>query len=243
MLHFLRDDLQIVNVPLMADSTDKYPVPEEVAQDWEKAGRLIEEEEYEAAEALLIDILEKEPDHPRIMFTLGILYFHSKARTPDERDGFRKSGEIMERIIDVAPDIAEAHSFLSIIYTRAGRISKAADQLELALRLDAESADNWTTLGLYYALERDYSTALEYFLAALSLDPEYYVAAYNAACVYAEMGDTEEALKHLRSGLKSRRLINGAEKDTDFDAIRDLPAFQEIITSAKERLGTKNHPA
>jgi tetratricopeptide (TPR) repeat protein len=224
----------------MADSGDKYPVPEEVAQDYEKARGLIEEEEYDAAEALLIDILERAPDHPRIMFTLGVLYFHSKARAPDERSGFRKSEEIMLRVIDLAPDLAEAHSFLSIIYTRAGRISRAVKQLELALGLDAESAENWTSLGLYYALERDYRTALEYFLAALSLDPEYYVAAYNAACVYAEMGDSGEALKYLRSGLRTRRLITGAEKDGDFDAIRDLPAFREIIAAAKKRLGKGN---
>jgi tetratricopeptide (TPR) repeat protein len=215
----------------MADYTNKYPIPEEVAQDYEKARGLIEEEEYDAAEALLKSILETEPDHPRIMFTLGVLYFHSKARTPDERDGFGKSGEIMLRIIELAPDLAEAHSFLSIIYTRAGQMSKASKQLELALGLDAESAENWTSLGLYYALERDYRT---------SLDPEYYVAAYNAGCVYAELGDTEEALEYLRSGLRTRRLITGAEKDTDFDAIRDLPAFREIIAAAKERLEKKN---
>jgi tetratricopeptide (TPR) repeat protein len=221
----------------MADSGEKYPVSDEIAQDYERARELTEEEEYEAAETLLKDILEREPDHPRVMFTLGVLYFHSRARTPDEREGFRRSEEIMMTVIDLAPDLAEAHSFLSIIFTRAGRISEAAKQLELALRLDAESAENWTSLGLYYALERDYRTALEYFLAALSLEPGYYVAAYNAGCVYAELGNTEEALKYLKLGLKSKRLITGAENDTDFDAIRDLPEFQDIITSAKEKLG------
>jgi tetratricopeptide (TPR) repeat protein len=218
----------------------KYPVSGGIAGDYEKARELVEEEEYDAAEALLDTILELEPDHPRVMFTLGVLFFHSKARSPDEQEGFRKSEETMLKVVEIAPDFAEAYSFLSIVYRRTGRILEAAKQLEIAMRLKAESAENWTSLGLYYALERDYKTALEYFLAAYSIDPEYYVAAYNAACVYAESRDTEKALEYLELGLKSKRLVSGAQKDNDFDAIRGLPEFKEIIAAAKDRL-EKNH--
>jgi tetratricopeptide (TPR) repeat protein len=217
---------------------EKYPIPEGVAGDYERARDLIEEGEYEEAEALLEGILEIVPDHPRVMFVLGVVYFHAGACTPDEHEGFRKAEKALLRAIELGPGLAEAYSFLSIVYIRTGRRKETAELIETAVRLKVKSAENWNSIGLYFALDGNYTEALDYFLVAYSIDPEYYVAAYNAGCAYARLGDTESALDHLKTGLRSKRLINGVDCDPDFDSIRDLPGFKKIISAAKKRLGT-----
>ena len=54
--------------------------------------------------------------------------------------------------------------------------------------------------------------------------------AYNVACVESLAGRKEDALDHLRLAVeKSDRLRKLAVDDSDFDAIRDEPAFKELV--------------
>jgi tetratricopeptide (TPR) repeat protein len=221
----------------MGKAEEKYSIPEVIARDYERAWELIEEEEFEKARVLLEKILEVEPEHPRVMFMLGTVFFHAHARGPDEREGFRKSEEILLAAIELGPELAEAYSFLGVLYAWTGRRREASGYVEKAIRINAESAENWNSLGLYYVLERDYESALDYFLAASTINPEYYVAVYNAGCAYAKLGEIETALGYLKESLKTKRIISGAEKDPDLDTIRDLPEFKAILSAAKKRLG------
>jgi len=60
--------------------------------------------------------------------------------------------------------------------------------------------------------------------------PEYAGVAYNVACVESLAGRKEDALDHLRLAVeKSDRLRKLAVDDSDFDAIRDEPAFKELV--------------
>lgn len=222
----------------MEDAAEKYSVPEELVQDYERARELIEAEEFEEAEAVLNGILEVVPDHPRVTYALGTAFHHARARGPDESEGIRKAEETLLRAIELGPDLAEARSFLSYLYAKTNRREEASKHIEIAIKLEAKSARNWNSIGLYFAVEGEYERALDYFLAAYSIDTGYFVAAYNAGCVYARLGDAESALEYLKTGLSSRRLINGADCDPDFDSIRDLPEFKKIMSAAKKRLET-----
>jgi hypothetical protein len=54
---------------------------------------------------------------------------------------------------------------------------------------------------------------------------------YNVACCESLIGQTDEAIEHLRRGIDAypdlRRL---AVNDTDFDRIRDEPGFRELVS-------------
>ena len=61
--------------------------------------------------------------------------------------------------------------------------------------------------------------------------PEYADLFYNLACCESLAGRTDDAIEHLRRSIelspeRSRAL---AQDDSDFDAIRDEPAFKELI--------------
>lgn len=58
----------------------------------------------------------------------------------------------------------------------------------------------------------------------------------DAACLYACMGEAEEAMKYLRQGLEmGYRNLRHFEIDSDFDSLRDRPDFKELINTYKQK--------
>jgi len=56
---------------------------------------------------------------------------------------------------------------------------------------------------------------------------------YNLACAEALLGETDEALAHLRGALEEHPpFAEYAREDSDFESIRDDPRFSEIVGSA-----------
>jgi tetratricopeptide (TPR) repeat protein len=60
--------------------------------------------------------------------------------------------------------------------------------------------------------------------------PEYADLFYNVACCESLAGRTSDAIDHLRRSIDmSERFRPYAKDDSDFDPIRDEPAFKELI--------------
>ena len=70
---------------------------------------------------------------------------------------------------------------------------------------------------------------------SIALDPDDGQTLYNAACTYAQLGDTEAAFDALHRWLPT----SGVEKkqwlaeDNDFDPIRDDARFIKLLADAK----------
>jgi quercetin dioxygenase-like cupin family protein len=75
-----------------------------------------------------------------------------------------------------------------------------------------------------------YAEAADRARAVVEAHPEYPLLAYNLACCESLAGRTEDALEHLRTAVTaSRRMRMFAAEDSDLDAIRDEPAFTELL--------------
>jgi tetratricopeptide (TPR) repeat protein len=60
--------------------------------------------------------------------------------------------------------------------------------------------------------------------------PEYSALLYNLACVESLAGRKEDAIEHLRRAIdRNEQMRPWAADDSDFDAIRDEPAFKELV--------------
>jgi tetratricopeptide (TPR) repeat protein len=66
-------------------------------------------------------------------------------------------------------------------------------------------------------------------------NPQYSDLAYNLACVESLAGRATDAIEHLRRAIEmSERWREFARGDSDFDAIRDEPAFKELVAELAE---------
>jgi hypothetical protein len=64
----------------------------------------------------------------------------------------------------------------------------------------------------------------------LALDPQEPSILYNVACIYAILGQTEDALTCLQNVTERSGWYRGwAAKDPDFESLRSDPRFQALI--------------
>jgi tetratricopeptide (TPR) repeat protein len=78
--------------------------------------------------------------------------------------------------------------------------------------------------------EGNYEAVIERGRELIEANPQYSLPLYNLACCESLAGRKEDALAHLRQAVeKSDRVRAYAKEDSDFDAIRDEPAFRELI--------------
>jgi hypothetical protein len=87
----------------------------------------------------------------------------------------------------------------------------------------------WAPLNpLYQAGE--YVEAADRGRELMEAHPEYPGVAYNVACVESLAGRKEDALEHLRIAVEgSERFRKLAAEDSDFETIREEPAFKELV--------------
>jgi tetratricopeptide (TPR) repeat protein len=87
----------------------------------------------------------------------------------------------------------------------------------------------WAPLGpLYEAGE--YAEAADRGRELIKAHPEYPELLYNVACCESLAGRTAYAIEHLRLAIeRADRSRSLAAEDSDFDPIRDDPAFKELV--------------
>jgi hypothetical protein len=98
---------------------------------------------------------------------------------------------------------------------------------------DATGWELWAPLSRLYdeGQHAELSRRLQDLIAA---NPQYPMLAYNLACSESLSGHTTEAIDHLRQAIDgSEKHRTDARGDSDFDPIRDEPAFQALIDEAR----------
>ena len=78
--------------------------------------------------------------------------------------------------------------------------------------------------------EGKYDEAADQARPVVEASPEYAGPLYNLACVESLAGRKDDAIKHLRMSVeRSDQFRSMAAEDSDFDPIRDEPAFKELV--------------
>jgi len=106
---------------------------------------------------------------------------------------------------------------------------EAIASLREAARIEPENTHIWLALGWCYKRIGRLDRAIESLEEALTVDPGGAIIHYNLACYWSLTGSADVALTYLGNALEIdasfRHLIDG---ETDFDAIREHPAFREL---------------
>jgi len=207
----------------------EYLVPDDIEIAYRAAVDLNKKGKYELARAELMKLLETYPEEPRLLNSLANTF----ARVQEDRE---QAIGYYHKALELAPDFTPALNNLSALYSSLGFYERAAKYARRAIKTNPKSPVPWNTLGLFYVRKGDVEIGLGYFLASYTYDNGYYIAAFNAACAFTELGSTEEALDYLEKSLHDVRLYHDALKDPVLDPLRGLPEFEAIINEAAEHL-------
>jgi tetratricopeptide (TPR) repeat protein len=94
---------------------------------------------------------------------------------------------------------------------------------------EAGGMEAWAPLAPLYEAGR-YGEAADQAQELIRAHPEYSMLLYNAACCESLAGRPVDAIEHLRLAIeRSDRFRTFAADDSDFDPVRDDPAFKELI--------------
>ena len=90
----------------------------------------------------------------------------------------------------------------------------------------------WGPLQVLYG-EGRFAEAADRGRVAIEGEPESADVLYNLACCESLAGETDYAIQHLRRSIElSEQFRSLAKGDSDFDAVRDEPAFKELVGQA-----------
>jgi tetratricopeptide (TPR) repeat protein len=99
---------------------------------------------------------------------------------------------------------------------------------------DAAGWELWYPLRPAYE-SGDYDEVVDRLGEVVAESPQYGLLFYNLACCESLTGRKTEALEHLRQAVElSDRFREFARGDSDLDAIRDDPAYREIVGGQPE---------
>ncbi|MCP5278850.1 MAG: tetratricopeptide repeat protein [Thiobacillus sp.] len=170
-----------------ATETIKESIPDQVR-------RLIREKRAQEAHALLLPLLGKAGQAPEVMALIGEVEYHLK-HIAEAEDLFMKA--LREK-----PGLAMAHYGLSLTYYESGRYFDALAQAQYACNLSQRTARYLAQLGLCQIATKSYGPARDTLRQAVLLDPENVPALNNFAIALQVLGDTDDALRHIRRALE-----------------------------------------
>jgi tetratricopeptide (TPR) repeat protein len=172
---------------------------------------------------------------------IGIAY-HQMQQLENARKSY-------EQAIRLKPDYAEAINNIGTVYYARKSFGRATRYYQRALKYTPKSASIYSNLGTAYFARKKYKEAMEIYQTALKLDPNVFENHgsygvlleersveerakfhFHLAKLYAQAGRNELALQYLRKaleeGFKDKKKM---EEDADFQAMRDLPEFKELL--------------
>jgi len=156
---------------------------------YQQAVEAIKQQQWDAAEAALKEVLAKVPDQPTILFNLGHVYRQKK--------DFASAEAQFKRATEIEPTKPDAFVALASLYEEQGKGGEAVDLLVKASPAFEQDANFQTALGataMNAGREKDAETA---FVRAATLDPSNVEVEYYLASLALNRNDSPEAIGHL----------------------------------------------
>jgi adenylate cyclase len=169
-------------------------------------------------------------------------YYYGHACT--EVGKHQKAAGLYERAAELRPSDYQALVFAQAAYRSLGQQeqqrSAALRQVAAAERALASDPTDARALSLstgsLLVLGR-VAEAREWSKRACELEPDEHYPHYNAACLHALLGETEQALAMLEGGPDGGRFCRPSwlEHDEDLASLRDHPRFKALIAGRTSR--------
>ena len=169
-------------------------------------------------------------------------YFYARACV--FQGELERATALFERAAEIKPDDYQCLCLLPQCYHTIGRDqdareaahkgAKAAERQLILHPDDARAAE----LGANALIEvSDVDRAREWIARALAIEPNNPPTQYNAACVYAQLGDIDKALDLLERGLPNSGPEWGRwiQHDSTLDPLHNNPRYQALLEEIRRR--------
>jgi Flp pilus assembly protein TadD len=111
-----------------------------------------------------------------------------------------------------------------------GRYREALEPLSRAAHGDPGNISIWLALGWCYKRTGKLDRAIESLEEALTVEPNDALVHYNLACYWSLAHNKRQALVYLSRAFDLEDELRALVADeSDFDAVRDDPAFQALV--------------
>ena len=147
-----------------------------------------------------------------------------------EQQKFHQLAKFLEQLNVEKPGNASYYGLLGDVWTEyIGDYRRAAAAYENAIVLDPHNGRLYSALGMARYRLHEFEQALLMFGKARTIDSLDATAFYNEACIYALLSRGEEAISSLQRAIElDASLREHAREDSDFDKIRQMPAFINV---------------
>ncbi|HYN81988.1 MAG TPA: protein kinase [Gemmatimonadaceae bacterium] len=163
------------------------------------------------------------------------LYHYGRARIAQGE--FAEAAKLFERACVLRPEDFQAPTFLGRCYGVMGMKEESEAMNRKALRLiderlnlnpdDARACQLGATVAASLGLN---DAARDYARRALTINPDDPLLLYNISCMYALLGNSNEALDCLEKAVdKGYGQKDWVAHDADLDSLREMPRFRLIV--------------
>ncbi len=145
---------------------------------------------------------------------------------------------LLQAVVALAPDLAQAHFVLGNAYNQADQLVQAKEQYETVLNLEPDSASALTNLGVVYYKAGDLDAAIQQFQQALHIESDDAETHYLLGAAYVQKEQLEQGKAEFKAALALDDQLappyiglgNIYLLQADYDAA--LEALQQAITLA-----------
>ena len=144
---------------------------------------------------------------------------------------FERAIQDYNKAIELDPQYAAAFNNRGNRFQYLDQYERAIQDYNKAIELDPQDAPTFYNRGLSFANLEKYERAIQDFNKAIEINPQNIKPYFNIACAYALQNSVQEAILWLRKSLELdlEKCCQKAKEDSDFDSIRDNPAFQALM--------------
>jgi Tfp pilus assembly protein PilF len=188
---------------------------------------LVETKEYEEAEKLLKEVLQRDLQQPLAFKGISKIAFHAGE--------FKLAALAMKGAVEIDPDNPEYYYDLGFMFFSSGHMDLAVEQFLNAIRIDDTNAVYFNELGGAFKALNQLDQAIKAFDFALERDPELFFSWHNRGICHVSAGNVEQGIFDLEKGLEFRpdhiptwRSLIQFKK---FDTLEDGKAFIDDMLS------------
>ncbi|MBI3484181.1 MAG: tetratricopeptide repeat protein, partial [Acidobacteria bacterium] len=212
-------------------------------EDWERWNDygigLFLQSDLRGAEKAFLKATEADPNNPDGRVNIG--------RVRVQEGNLGAAREVLQRALNMRPDLARAHFLLARVLKGEGKYDEAASHLRTVLAQYPRDRVVRNDLGRTLFLQRRYAEAIKELEAVLAVDPEDLQAHYNLMLCYNGIGDQPRALQYQARYLRfkadeSAQAITGPYRRQHPEDNNERQAIHEHVSVALDKLRGKPEP-